>query len=266
MTSNIALSIKLVTIYKCQMSSLREFSISVLLLSSLWLPLVSILSMKANKQTGEEVFDRLHSLPRFLPKYPSEEVVKWRFRRLTPPMKILILGCGGGRHVLFLAREGFECTGIDFSQNALDETLMRLNLEELEATVFKLDHRQNLQVFTDNSFDAVLAFSVLYYQNEAQFRATVLEVARILKPAGKFFFNLRTKNDWRFPLCDRDGKLKSFDDDGNPLVEAGLNHLFLNKNEVLAILNRYFDVLCGGYSAEFNGKLNDNNIFDAIRL
>ena len=40
--------------------------------------------------------------------------------------RVLDLGCGAGRHVLFLAREGFEVHGLDSSREALRITQERL--------------------------------------------------------------------------------------------------------------------------------------------
>ena len=79
----------------------------------------------------------MHKLRRFRPQYPSESIVRFLFanfpaderRRKNP--KILDVGCGGGRHVKLFAEQGFNVSGVDFSEEAITQTkkmLKRFNL------------------------------------------------------------------------------------------------------------------------------------------
>jgi len=213
-----------------------------------------------------EVFNHLHKKARFLPIFPSEEVIKWRHRELTPPMKVLVIGCGGGRHVLYLAREGFICTGIDISDNGLRETNLRTRSEDLEVELVLSDFLSFSSITPDEHFDAILAFSVLYYQSEATFNLCLSEISRILKIGGKLFFNMRSHQDWRHQYQNSEGRLAELESNGTRLVEANLPHIFFDLNSLMKLIPSSFNIKTGSYSSEFEGKLNHNLLIDATKF
>jgi ubiquinone/menaquinone biosynthesis C-methylase UbiE len=217
----------------------------------------------------KKLFNNLHSKKQFLPEFPSEEVIKWRWRRLSDNIKILILGSGGGRHIVYFAQQGFEVTGIDISEVGIEVTQEKLNKLKLKSTLLSGIEAKNLHCFQDKSFDAVLAFSVLYYQNIDEFILSLNEVSRVLKREGSFFFNMRTKDDWRFNCSTSIGTqrtMNSLDKRGEPLVEGGVPMLFLNLDEIEDIASRNFNFETGHYSSTFNDLKNDNYIIDAKKF
>lgn len=217
----------------------------------------------------KDLFNQLHSEKRFLPEFPSEEVIKWRWRSLKDNMKILILGSGGGRHVVYFAQLGCDVTGIDISEVGIKATKEKLDELKLKSTLISGIESKNLHCFENNSFDAVLAFSVLYYQNVDEFILSLDEVARVLKNQGKFFFNMRTKDDWRFKLSKGNGNqrtLNNFNNRGQRLSEGGVPILFLDLKEIENLTSKNFSFETGHYSSTFNNLKNDNYIIDAKKL
>jgi SAM-dependent methyltransferase len=99
------------------------------------------------------------------------------------PGKLLDLGCGTGRLCAHFAAKGFDCVGVDLSnemlakakQNAPSATFVKANLVELTE-------------LPERSFDyAACLFSTLGMVRGAENRAKVLANAfRLLKPGGKF--------------------------------------------------------------------------------
>ena len=216
-----------------------------------------------------KLFDQLHSDKRFLPEYPSEEVIKWRWRRLNPGMKILIIGCGGGRHVVYFAQEGFNVTAIDISETGISATRQKIEKLKLQSTLISGVRANNLQLFDDESFDAILAFSVLYYQDRKEFATSITEMARVLKKNGYLFFNMRSKKDWRYSestLIEEQYVMNELDHQGQKIIEAGISMLFLEPNEIVSITSANFSIEIGEYSSLFNSRRNDNYIFDAIKI
>lgn len=71
------------------------------------------------------------------PSYPHEKVVQFVFRHFAPAVRaqtcFLDLGCGGGVHAAFLAREKFQVFGMDISPVAIARTHQRLVRECLNA-------------------------------------------------------------------------------------------------------------------------------------
>jgi len=92
------------------------------------------------------------------------------------------LGCGPGRHLLFLAAEGFEASGSDFSPAAVDTCRRRLEEAGLSARVTLSD--MTALPAEDGSLDAVVAWDVVYHGTLDTIRRTVSGVRRKLAPGG----------------------------------------------------------------------------------
>ena len=69
-------------------------------------------------------WSRLHQNKRYRPKYPSETVVQFVFRNFNRDgsTRVLDLGCGAGRHVFFMGKEGIVPYGIDYSEEGVEYT------------------------------------------------------------------------------------------------------------------------------------------------
>jgi len=94
------------------------------------------------------------------------------------------LGCGPGRHLLFLAAEGFEASGSDFSPAAVDTCRRRLEEAGLSAQVSLAD--MTALPAEDGSLDAVVAWDVVYHGTLDTIRRAVAGVRRKLVPGGYF--------------------------------------------------------------------------------
>jgi SAM-dependent methyltransferase len=94
------------------------------------------------------------------------------------------LGCGPGRHLLFLAAEGFEASGSDFSPAAVETCRRRLREAGLSAPVALAD--MTALPAEDGSLDAVVAWDVVYHGTLDTVRRTVEGVRRKLSPGGYF--------------------------------------------------------------------------------
>ncbi len=106
---------------------------------------------------------------------------------------ILDLGCGTGNDVLRLAEEGFQVTGLDFSEHAL-------NLAEpkriQDATFIRADMVDGLP-FVDKRFDAAMANVALHMFDRGTTDTVIQEVRRILRPEGVFIFHVNSIDDRR---------------------------------------------------------------------
>jgi 2-polyprenyl-3-methyl-5-hydroxy-6-metoxy-1,4-benzoquinol methylase len=135
--------------------------------------------------TWEEVFQK-----REWGKYPDVSVVRFvarQFYRVAnrSDVKLLEIGCGPGANVWFMAREGFDVTGIDGSETAIERAKSRMERESLKANLV-LDDIMQLRIET-GSIDAVLDVECLCC-NRAKAATTILhEVARVLKPGGLLY-------------------------------------------------------------------------------
>lgn len=99
---------------------------------------------------------------------------------LKPADSILEIGCGIGTVVFELSRQGFDVTGTDISQVAVEYGRakygdIRLEVQPAEELAFE-----------DETFDVVLSFDL--FEHIARIDRHVAEVRRLLKPQGYYLF------------------------------------------------------------------------------
>ena len=100
-------------------------------------------------------------------------------------LKILDLGCGGGAHSWFLAREGFDTFGIDGSASAIELTKGLLKKDGLKGH-FNVGEMAHLN-FPDSSFDAVIDAVSAQHNSWDNIVKIHKEVFRVLKTGGWLF-------------------------------------------------------------------------------
>ena len=131
---------------------------------------------------------------RFKPAYLKREVVFIkRVLNLPKGAKILDLCCGHGRHVLPLAKAGYEMTGLDLSQRALNLLKAETKRQKLNVRVVRSDMRK---IPFRNEFDAVInmftAFG--YLENDKEDLKVLKSVVKALKPGGKFLIDMSNRD------------------------------------------------------------------------
>jgi tellurite methyltransferase len=107
--------------------------------------------------------------------------------------RVLDLGCGVGRHALFFAGEGFRCVGIDGSESALGYARRRAAEAGLSVD-YRLGMFYDLP-FEAGSFDAVIAWNVVYHGDEAVVEETVGQIRRLLVPGGIYCGTMLSKRN-----------------------------------------------------------------------
>ncbi len=145
-------------------------------------------------------WDELHQMDVFRPLYPTESIVRFIKANFPNPANahILDLGCGAGRHVLFLAEQGYKVTGIDFSQQGLDIAKKRIEEKRLHA---QLSKGSILSLpFQNESFDGIISYGVLIYFKKKDLITAIDEIHRVLNKGGKAFIVVRSIYDKRFGL------------------------------------------------------------------
>ncbi len=128
---------------------------------------------------------------------PLVEMVAHRHR--LPGKDTLDLACGTGTVATLLARKGYRVTGVDRSA----EMLQIAERKALDAGVEVVFHQQDMtRLEMDGDFDLVLCLydSLNHLLSLRELEATFAGVARALRPAGVFVFDLNTvhclANDW----------------------------------------------------------------------
>ena len=164
---------------------------------------------------------------------PEDEVVRFA-AQLKEGQRVLDLGCGVGRHAVYLGQQGFEVHASDIATDGLQETLRRMRLGSVHGAVVRSD--MTAVPYPDAVFDAVIAINVVYHGFRADVARCMAEVHRVLKPTGLFFvtFNSTESDDW--------GRGRRIDDltfvkIGG--VEDGIPHYFVDRAELERLMSAY---------------------------
>jgi tellurite methyltransferase len=111
---------------------------------------------------------------------------------ITPGMRILDAGCGGGRNLVYLLREGYEIFAADANPSAVEQlrALAAALAPTLPAENFRVEPVEAMS-FPDAFADVVLLSAVLHFaRDDAHFTAMLHGAWRALKPGGLFFCRL----------------------------------------------------------------------------
>jgi SAM-dependent methyltransferase len=114
---------------------------------------------------------------------------------IAPGMRVLDAGCGYGRNLVYLLRNGFEIFACDADAGGV------AHVKALSASLGTGLPAGNFQValldkmpFADGFADVVLCNSVLHFaRNEAHFNAILHELWRTVKPGGMLFCRLGSR-------------------------------------------------------------------------
>jgi len=103
---------------------------------------------------------------------------------------VLDLGCGSGRHLVYLAKHNFNVWGIDIAESGVNIAKNWLKEEGLKANLKIGDIYKRLP-YPNNFFDAIISVQTLHHSRIKKIRKLIKEIERILKPDGLIFITVR---------------------------------------------------------------------------
>lgn len=114
---------------------------------------------------------------------------------ITPGMRIVDAGCGYGRNLVHLLREGCEVFALDADPDGVAHVrqLSAMLDTGLPAANFQIGVIEKMP-FQDSFADVVLCNSVLHFaRDEKHFRAMLAELWRVLRPGGMLFCRIGSR-------------------------------------------------------------------------
>lgn len=118
---------------------------------------------------------------RYLARHVDELV---RHASITPPQRILEVGCGMGRYTLLLAERGFAVEGLDLTPDLL-EKLDAYNGGRFDIPLHAADTAHPPDALV-GAFDAVVGFFALHHMHDLD--ACYGGMARLVRPGGTVVF------------------------------------------------------------------------------
>ncbi len=107
--------------------------------------------------------------------------------------KVLDVGCGGGRNIVYFLQQGYDVYGIDPNPEAIAavrELAVMLTGNDTTASNFSVNSAETMP-FDAGTFDLVICSAVLHFaQNKQHFEAMLTCMWQVLKPGGYLFARL----------------------------------------------------------------------------
>lgn len=123
----------------------------------------------------------------------------------------LDLGCGIGRHSVLFAKNNFNVSCFDISEDAIKRTKKWCEEENLTCNYMVGDMLE--LPYEDESFDCIMCRNVISHTDTDGIRKIIRELKRVLKDNGECYLTLGSKDSWGFkctnwPLVDENTKIK----------------------------------------------------------
>lgn len=112
----------------------------------------------------------------------------FRAHATRPVHRVLDVACGGGRHIVGLAKRGYACVGQDFTPDRVEATRRRA---ERAGVSVRLAPGDATRLPYAGEFDAVLALYVLFLlPDDRDAQTAIRQARRALRPGGVFVCNV----------------------------------------------------------------------------
>jgi len=170
--------------------------------------------------------------------------------------KILDLGCGTGKHSIFLAQKGFLVYATDLSLTGIDITMKKAGLLHIDNIQFK-QHDMRSIPFPNNFFDAVICIWTIYHGTLDEIRKTMNEIWRVLKPNGMVITDFLSISDSTYGIgkeIERNTFLGAKD------TEEDVPHHYTTREELMRLFVEFRELKIRSSSNTYFNESGENYI------
>lgn len=170
------------------------------------------------------------------PRREMSQILKW-FKQ-SKVDRVLDLGCGTGRHLIYLAKRKFDVYGFDESKTGLKIARAWIRQEQLTAHL-KAGNLHKTFPYEKDFFAAVISTQAMHHGTTRQVKKTIAEITRVLQPGGLIFITVPKRL-----FIKNIGVHKSKEIEPNVFVplegpEKGLPHFLFNKKLIREFFNDF---------------------------
>lgn len=193
---------------------------------------------KAYQKKQNYVFYPNEEIIRFISKYIKKRIGINEYQIKRNMIKCLDLGCGIGRHIIYLDEFGFDVYGIDISSEAIDFARKWFDYIGKEFLKEKLHIGTSSNLPYDNNyFDFVISHGVLDSMVFEVAKESINEIYRVLRNEGLLYFDVVSGNDYNHPR----------EYEGEEIVnnehEKGTIQSYFNWRKINLLLDDKFEIL-----------------------
>lgn len=156
-------------------------------------------------------------------------------------IRVLDIGYGAGRHLLYFHEQGFKVSGFDIALNA--EDYVREKLDGVKgAELIDLKTFDMLSIpwpYNFSSFEGVLAVNAIHHTNYQGFLRIINEISRVLVTGGLFLTTIASKNNHKFGKGPKVDDYTYITDSG---TENGIPHAFFDEKDLIRIFSTSYNI------------------------
>lgn len=203
-----------------------------------------------SREKNIEIWENLYSSGLSNLKYPNEMFVRIfnNYKAQRNIETVLDFGFGTGANLIHMLESGCEVSGVEVSESAIHIVENKLSEKGLSADLNKM-HNSNIP-YKASSFDLVVAWQVLVYNDLSSFKSTMLEITRVLKPGGLFIGTMTAIGD---QTHESSTKIGEYLYKSNVQTQDGATCIIVDKGDLVKFFpNKQLSV--GEYFFEFEGS------------
>ena len=172
---------------------------------------------------------------RWAERPPVPEVVEMADRLESEGRsRVLDIGCGLGRHTVYLAARGFTVTAVDNAPAALSACRENLKQAGLQATVLPMEMTE--LSFPGGSFDGAISTQVIHHARRAVIAAIIDRITELVSPHGYFVWAMPTPEHFD---CGKGEEVEPGTWVDPNHREGPVPHHFCTREEVYDLLHAY---------------------------
>jgi 2-polyprenyl-3-methyl-5-hydroxy-6-metoxy-1,4-benzoquinol methylase len=119
---------------------------------------------------------------------PPELLLDFVNKNINKSDTILELGCGAGNYIMYLSNQGYNATGVDFSETAISIAQKSSKSKKIDCTFIVADVTGDLSKL-NNSYDFVYDWELLHHIFPDQRSKYIKNVYKLVKP-GCYYFSV----------------------------------------------------------------------------